>query len=92
VLGWFLLRWRRRGVPDPIVLGRYLVGASTLRFVVELIRVNTRIALGLSVAHFISLAVAAVGIAVLVTQQLKHRPASEAESTPKRRARSSSGR
>ncbi len=69
VLGWLLLRWRRNGVPDAIVLGRYLAGASTLRFVVEFIRVNERIAFGLSVAHLVSLAVAAVGIGMLVAHQ-----------------------
>jgi prolipoprotein diacylglyceryltransferase len=46
------------------------VGASVLRFVVEFIRVNERIAFGLSVAHLVSLAVAAVGIGILVA----HRP------------------
>lgn len=75
VLGWLLLRWRRNGVPDAIVLGRYLVGASTLRFVVEFIRVNERIAFGLSVAHLVSLAVAAVGIGMLVAHQPGRRPA-----------------
>ena len=29
VLGWLLLQWRRSGVPDAIVLGRYLIGAGT---------------------------------------------------------------
>jgi phosphatidylglycerol---prolipoprotein diacylglyceryl transferase len=65
VLGWLLIRWRRRGVADAIVLGRYLVGAGTLRFVIEFIRVNERVALGLSVAHLVSLAAIAAGIGIL---------------------------
>lgn len=64
VLGWVLLRWRRSGVPDAIVLGRYLVAAGMLRFVIEFIRVNERVVFGLSVAHLISLAAVAVGIGV----------------------------
>jgi phosphatidylglycerol---prolipoprotein diacylglyceryl transferase len=69
LLGWLLLRWRRSGVRDTIVLGRYLVGAGTLRFVIEFIRVNQRVAFGLSVAHFISLVAIAVGICVLVVSE-----------------------
>ena len=69
VLGWLLLRWRRRGERDPILLGRYLVGAGTLRFAVEFIRVNERVAFGLSVAHFVSLAAIAVGAALLVASR-----------------------
>ena len=66
VLGWLLIRWRRTGVGDAIVLGRYLVGAGTLRFVIEFIRVNERVAFGLSVAHLASLAAIAAGIGILV--------------------------
>lgn len=61
VLGWLLLRWRRGGVADGLVLGRYLVGAGLLRLAVEFLRVNERVALGLSVAHLVSIAVIAVG-------------------------------
>jgi len=74
VLGWLLLQWRRNGISDAIVLGRYLLAAGTLRFVIEFIRVNERIAFGLSVAHFVSIAVAAVGAGMLVTNRPVHRP------------------
>lgn len=67
VLGWLLIRWRRAGVRDPIVLGRYLVGAGVLRFGIEFLRVNERVAAGLSVAHLVSLAVIAAGLAMLLT-------------------------
>ena len=66
LLGWSLLRWRRRGVGDTIVLGRYLVAAGALRFLIEFIRVNERVAFGLSVAHFMSLAAMGVGVGMLV--------------------------
>jgi phosphatidylglycerol:prolipoprotein diacylglycerol transferase len=65
-LGWLLLRWRRHGARDAVVLGRYLVGAGVLRFLIEFIRVDERVALGLSVAHFASLAVIVVGASLLV--------------------------
>jgi prolipoprotein diacylglyceryltransferase len=66
---------RRRGVSDPTILGSYLMGAGTLRFFIEFVRVNERVAFGLSVAHFISLAAIAPGIALFVTQRsLERRP------------------
>ena len=60
-----LIRWRRQGRADRFVLGAYLALAGTLRFLIEFIRVNERVALGLSVAHFASLAVTIVGVALL---------------------------
>jgi len=69
LLGWLLLRWRRSGVRDRMMLGRYLVGAGTLRFVIEFIRVNERVAFGLSVAHFVSLGAIAVGVGLLAASQ-----------------------
>jgi phosphatidylglycerol---prolipoprotein diacylglyceryl transferase len=62
VLGWLLLRWRCRRLPDRIVLGRYLLAAGALRFMVEFLRVNERVAFGLSVAHFASIAIATIGV------------------------------
>lgn len=64
-LGWMLLRWRRRGTSDRVVLGRYLVLAGTARFVIEFIRVNERVALGLTVAQWVSLALAFAGVALV---------------------------
>jgi len=75
ILGWLLLRWRRRGVEDAVVLGRYLVIAGALRFVIEFIRVNTRVLWGLSVAHLISFAVVTVGIGMLSVAQAEPRAA-----------------
>jgi len=74
VLGWLLLRWRRNGDPDAIVLGRYLLAAGTLRFVLEFIRVNERIVFGLSVAHLVSIAVAGVGAGILAAHRPVYRP------------------
>ena len=63
-----------RGVPDAIVLGRYLVGAGALRFAVEFLRVNERVAFGLSVAHIVSLIAIGAGAAILVTARRAEQP------------------
>ncbi len=65
VLGWLLLRWRR-GMPATVILGRYLVFAGVLRFAIEFLRVNERVALGLSVAHLVSIAVVILGAGMLI--------------------------
>ena len=65
-LGWMLIRWRRAGVTDADVFGRYLMLAGSGRFVIEFIRVNERVALGLTVAHWVSLAVIALGLTLIV--------------------------
>lgn len=65
-IAFLLMRWRRQGRPDRFVLGAYLALAGTLRFAIEFVRMNERVALGLSVAHLASLAAAVVGIALLL--------------------------
>ena len=67
VLTLVLIGWRRRGVSDRAVLGRYLVAAGVFRFVLEFIRVNTRVAGPLTVAHFFALAVVVLGLLILVS-------------------------
>jgi phosphatidylglycerol:prolipoprotein diacylglycerol transferase len=66
---WALVSWRRRGVPDVEVLGRYLVLTGTIRFVIEFIRVNRRIAGPLTLAHLIALSVVCLGLTLLVLQR-----------------------
>lgn len=61
VLTWALLRWRRRGLSDRAVLGRYLVLAGATRFAIEFLRVDRRVLFGLSVAHLASAAIAIAG-------------------------------
>ncbi len=62
---WALVRWRRRGVSDTVVLGRYLAIAGAIRFAIEFIRVNVRVLGPLTVAHLVSLALVAAGVALL---------------------------
>jgi len=55
LLGLLLLRWRRQGLPDRIVLSRYLGGAGIIRFVIEFVRVNAHVAGPLTLAQLWSL-------------------------------------
>ena len=75
VLGAILVHWRRKRVPDAVVLGRYLVGAGVLRFAVEFLRINDRVAFGLSLAHLISLAAIAIGLIVMLSSRPAPPPA-----------------
>jgi len=65
VVAWLLIRWRRRNVPDAVVLGRYLVLAGSIRFAIEFIRVNVRVVGPLTLAHLVSLALVIIGVAML---------------------------
>jgi phosphatidylglycerol:prolipoprotein diacylglycerol transferase len=67
VVAWLLVRWRRRGVPDAIVIGRYLMLAGGVRFAIEFIRVNQRIVGPFTLAHLVSAAMVMVGAATLLT-------------------------
>jgi phosphatidylglycerol:prolipoprotein diacylglycerol transferase len=65
LLGYLLLRWRHRGVSDAAILGRYLVSAGLLRFLIEFLRVNEPLAFGVSVAHIVSMVAIALGVVLL---------------------------
>lgn len=62
VLAPLLVRWRRQGVGDGVVLGRYLVLSAAARFLIEFIRVNERVAFGLTAAQWSALAIIAAGV------------------------------
>lgn len=66
VLTAILLRWRRSGVQDRLVLGRYLVLAGAARFLIEFLRINTRVLGPLTVAHLGALLMMAAGVAVMI--------------------------
>ena len=60
-----LMHWRRQARPDAFVFGAYLLLAGAIRFAIEFVRVNERIAGPLSVAHLASLLVMAGGLVLL---------------------------
>ena len=63
--------WRRRPVPPeasvPGTAWRRFLLAGTIRFLIEFVRVNTRLVGPLTLAHMISLGLALVGVAMLVS-------------------------
>jgi len=65
VLGFWLIRWRRRRISDRLVLGRYLILAGALRFGIESIRVHDTIIMGLAVAHIFSLVMMFAGLVMI---------------------------
>ena len=67
IVGSLLLVWRRRKRSDRVVLGAYFALAGTTRFVIEFVRVNERVFGPLTTAHVASLAVAAAGVALLLS-------------------------
>ena len=69
LLGAVMMRWRRRGVNDSVVLGSYFVAAGALRFLIEFVRVNAPLALGLTASHWIALGVVAAGAGLMVKRK-----------------------
>jgi phosphatidylglycerol:prolipoprotein diacylglycerol transferase len=72
-LALLLMRWRRQGVADDVVIGRYCLGAGAIRFAIEFIRINRRLVGPLTLAHLISLTVVIVG-AMLVMRSGRKGP------------------
>lgn len=66
LLTWLLIRWRRKGVADLAVVGRYLVLAGGFRFALEFLRINLRVAGPLTVAHLFALAIVLAGLVMLM--------------------------
>jgi prolipoprotein diacylglyceryltransferase len=63
VLAWLLVRWRRQGTADAVVLCRYLVLAGALRFAIELVRVNAPVLGPLTLAQLWSIGLIGTGLA-----------------------------
>jgi phosphatidylglycerol:prolipoprotein diacylglycerol transferase len=72
VLAAVLIAWRRRGVPDGVVLGRYLLIAGAIRFAIEFVRVNVRVLGPFTVAHLIAAGLMIVGLVVMVRSREAH--------------------
>ncbi len=61
VIVWILLRWRRQGIADAVVFGRYLLLAGALRFAIEFVRINEPVAGPLTLAQLFSLTIMVIG-------------------------------
>jgi phosphatidylglycerol---prolipoprotein diacylglyceryl transferase len=68
-IAWALVRWRRRGVSDRAVAGRYLALAGTARFAIEFVRVNEHVLGPFTLAHVISGAITIVGLYLIATDR-----------------------
>lgn len=69
IFTWMLIRWRRSGVSDRAVLGRYFVGVGGFRFALEFLRVNVRVLGPLTVAHIFAVGVILLGLALLLRRR-----------------------
>ncbi len=65
VIAWALIGWRRKGVADSVVLGRYFILTGSTRFAIEFIRINQRIVGPLTLAQIFALGVVLIGIVLL---------------------------
>jgi phosphatidylglycerol---prolipoprotein diacylglyceryl transferase len=65
-LAWMLIRWRRQGVSDAVVVGRYFILAGAIRFGIEFIRVNRPILGPLTLAQLIASALMMVGVVLVL--------------------------
>jgi len=78
-LGIFVVLWRQRTRPHPSgsLFAQYLVLSGIARFAVEFVRRNPMLALGLTLAQWVSLVSIAVGSALLLREHrvLRPRPA-----------------
>lgn len=66
----FAVLWRQRGrlAPAGATFAVYLIAAGTIRFVVELVRTNPPLALGLTEAQWMSLVAVGVGLTTWATR------------------------
>ena len=69
VIASILVRWRRAGVPDSVVLGRYFVLAGSTRFAIEFLRVNARLLGPFTLAHLISLGLVTMGMVFILRRR-----------------------
>ena len=63
IIAWLLVRWRRHGVPDAVVLSRYLVLAGATRFAIEFVRINAPVLGPLTLAQLWSIGLMSAGVA-----------------------------
>ena len=58
-----------------MLFGIYLVIVGVERFLIELIRLNDSVVAGLTLPQLVSIAVAALGVAIILTRRAAPRPA-----------------
>ena len=71
VIAAVLIRWRRAGMSDRAVLGRYFVLAGSTRFAIEFIRVNAPIVGPFTLAQTISFVLVIIGVVMILQHQMR---------------------
>ena len=66
-----LIRWRRAGVHDVQVLGRYFVLAGSIRFTIEFIRVNLPVIGPFTLAQSISFGLIVMGVVMTLRDRMR---------------------
>jgi phosphatidylglycerol---prolipoprotein diacylglyceryl transferase len=74
-IGWWLWRRGGKGLPTGWVVGEYLLWTGAARFLVEFIRRNPKILLGLSNAQLASAGSVIVGLALIWIASKRNKPA-----------------
>jgi phosphatidylglycerol:prolipoprotein diacylglycerol transferase len=64
-VAWLLMRWRRAGRPDRLVLGAYLASTGLIRFAIEFLRQRHALMGPFAVAHVAAFIAVLVGAALL---------------------------
>lgn len=67
VIAWLLVRWRRQGEADAVVLSRYLMLAGGTRFVIEFVRINAPVLGPLTLAQLWSMGLVVAGVVIHAT-------------------------
>lgn len=65
-VAWALIQWRRQGVADAAIVGRYCVLAGSIRFAIEFIRVNAQVVGPLTLAHLVAMSLIVVGMVIML--------------------------
>lgn len=73
-IAWALICCRRRDLSDVMVFARYLVLAGSLRFLIEFLRVNTRVLGSFTVAHIFSTFIVVVGLSLMFVKSQEGQP------------------
>jgi phosphatidylglycerol---prolipoprotein diacylglyceryl transferase len=72
-----LIALRKKGAGSRTVFGTYLAAAGVIRFLIELVRVNVVVVLGMTTAQLFSIAIVVTGVALLVGRGAEPAPAPE---------------
>ena len=69
IIAWALIRWRRSGLADRVVFGRYLVLAGALRFAIEFIRINAYVMGPFTLAQLFSAGIIIAGVTLAAAKK-----------------------